>query len=160
MDRKMLGDAQWKRVEQLLPGKATDRGVTAKDSRRFVEAVLRIMRTGSPWRDLPEALCVRLVVARIGSRMRARKADDTDGEVRTSDEGSCAGEAIAAGERGARRVVAGSWDFGRHARALAGRGAVQARSRGGLTTSQHLGVDALSNPVWVIVTMGQIADVV
>ena len=36
----MLRDDQWARIEQLLPGKATDRGVTAKDNRRFVEAVL------------------------------------------------------------------------------------------------------------------------
>ena len=56
MDRKMLRDDQWKRIEQLLPGKASDRGVTAKDNRRFVEAVLWIMRTGSPWRDLPAEL--------------------------------------------------------------------------------------------------------
>lgn len=53
MDRKMLRDDQWERIEPLLPGKASDRGVTAKDNRRFVEAVLWIMRTGSPWRDLP-----------------------------------------------------------------------------------------------------------
>ncbi len=56
MDRKMLRDDQWERIEQLLPGKASDRGVTAKDNRRFVEAVLWIMRTGSPWRDLPAEL--------------------------------------------------------------------------------------------------------
>ena len=56
MDRKMLRDDQWERIEQLLPGKAADRGVTAKDNRRFVEVVLWIMRTGSPWRDLPEEL--------------------------------------------------------------------------------------------------------
>ena len=56
MDRKMLRDDQWARIEQLLPGKATDRGVTAKDNRRFVEAVLWMMRTGSPWRDLPAEL--------------------------------------------------------------------------------------------------------
>ena len=53
MDRKMLRDDQWERIEQLLPGKASDRGVTAKDNRRFVEAILWVMRTGSPWRDLP-----------------------------------------------------------------------------------------------------------
>ena len=53
MDRKMLRDDQWKRIEQSLPGKASDRGVTAKGNRRFVEAVLWVMRTGSPWRDLP-----------------------------------------------------------------------------------------------------------
>lgn len=53
MDRKMLRDDQWERIEQLLPGKVSDRGVTARDNRRFVEAILWIMRTGSPWRDLP-----------------------------------------------------------------------------------------------------------
>lgn len=54
MNRDMLGDAQWKRVEPLLPGRMGDRGVTAKDNRLFLEAVLYIARTGSPWRDLPE----------------------------------------------------------------------------------------------------------
>lgn len=53
MDRKMLRDDQWERIAPLLPGKAGDRGVTAKDNRQFVEAVLWLMRTGSPWRDLP-----------------------------------------------------------------------------------------------------------
>jgi transposase len=40
MDRKMLRDDQWARIEQLLPGKRNDPGCTAKDNRRFVEAVL------------------------------------------------------------------------------------------------------------------------
>ena len=54
--RKMLRNDQWECIEHLLPGKATDRGVTAKDNRLFVEAVLWIARTGSPWRDLPPQL--------------------------------------------------------------------------------------------------------
>lgn len=53
MDRKMLRDDQWARIEHLLPGKASDPGCTAKDTRLFVEAVLWVLRTGSPWRDLP-----------------------------------------------------------------------------------------------------------
>ena len=53
MDRKVLRDDQWERIASLLPGKATDCGVTAKDNRLFLEAVLWIARTGSPWRDLP-----------------------------------------------------------------------------------------------------------
>lgn len=53
MDRRMLRDDQWERIEHLLPGKASDPGCTARDNRWFVEAVLWIMRTGSPWRDLP-----------------------------------------------------------------------------------------------------------
>jgi putative transposase len=54
--RKMLRNDQWERIEHLLPGKASDRGVTAKDNRLFMEAVLWIARTGSPWRDLPPQL--------------------------------------------------------------------------------------------------------
>lgn len=52
MARKILRDDQWERIEPLLPGKSTDRGVTA-DNRLFVEAVLWLLRTGAPWRDLP-----------------------------------------------------------------------------------------------------------
>lgn len=37
-----------------LSGKPRDRGVTAKDNRLFVEAVLWIARTGASWRDLPK----------------------------------------------------------------------------------------------------------
>lgn len=54
MTRLMLRDDQWERIAPLLPGKATDRGVTAKDNRLFIEAVLWIARTGAPWRDLPD----------------------------------------------------------------------------------------------------------
>ena len=53
MVRKLLGDGQWKRIEQMLPGKPGDVGRTGADNRLFVEAVLWIARTGSPWRDLP-----------------------------------------------------------------------------------------------------------
>ena len=53
MPRTVLRDDQWRRIEGFLPGKATDCGVTAKNNRLFVEAVLWIIRTGSPWRDLP-----------------------------------------------------------------------------------------------------------
>lgn len=56
MDRRILRDEQWARIEGLLPGKAGDRGVTAKDNRQFLEAVLWIGRTGAPWRDLPPEL--------------------------------------------------------------------------------------------------------
>lgn len=51
--RLVLQDHQWVRIEPHLRGKASDRGVTAKDNRLFVEAVLWIVRTSSPWRDLP-----------------------------------------------------------------------------------------------------------
>ncbi|MFM1508617.1 hypothetical protein WFP10_12670 [Yersinia enterocolitica] len=37
---KLLYDDQWKRIKDLLPGKAHDRDATAHDNRQFVEAVL------------------------------------------------------------------------------------------------------------------------
>ena len=55
MNRDMLRNDQWERIESLLPGKSTDVGRTAADNRLFVEAVLWVLRTGSPWRDLPES---------------------------------------------------------------------------------------------------------
>ena len=51
--RKQPRDEQWKQIEGMLPGKVGDRGRSAADNRLFVEAVLWIARTGSPWRDLP-----------------------------------------------------------------------------------------------------------
>jgi len=52
--RTLLSDQQWERIAPELPGKDGDPGVTAHDNRLFVEAVLWIARTGSPWRDLPD----------------------------------------------------------------------------------------------------------
>ncbi len=49
-----LRDDQWKRIEGLLPGREDTVGVTAKDNRLFVEAVLYRYRAGIAWRDLPE----------------------------------------------------------------------------------------------------------
>ena len=53
MVRRWLRDDQWRRLESMLPGKAGDPGRTGADNRQFIEAVLWIARTGSPWRDLP-----------------------------------------------------------------------------------------------------------
>lgn len=51
--RFVISDAMWDGIEGLLPGKATDRGVTAADTRLFLEAVFWRVRAGLPWRDLP-----------------------------------------------------------------------------------------------------------
>src|SRR5206468_6321252 len=54
MRRYGVRDDQWERIRDLLPGRLGHVGVTAKDNRLFVEAVLYRFRTGVPWRDLPE----------------------------------------------------------------------------------------------------------
>src|SRR5262245_56963226 len=52
--RHAISDENWERIKHLLSGQPGDPGVTAKDNRLFVDAVLWIAKTGSPWRDLPE----------------------------------------------------------------------------------------------------------
>jgi transposase len=54
MRRYALRDDQWERIRDFLPGREGHVGVTAKDNRLFVEAVLYRYRAGIPWRDLPE----------------------------------------------------------------------------------------------------------
>jgi transposase len=51
--RYALRDDQWERIKDLLPGRQGHVGVTARDNRRFVEAVLYRYRAGIAWRDLP-----------------------------------------------------------------------------------------------------------
>ena len=55
MIRRELTDAQWRRIERLVPGKEGDKGRHGADNRLFVDAVLWIARAGVPWRDLPPA---------------------------------------------------------------------------------------------------------
>ena len=52
--RYALRNDQWERIKNLLPGRKDTVGVTAKDNRLFVEAVIWRYRAGVPWRDLPE----------------------------------------------------------------------------------------------------------
>ncbi|WP_089290697.1 MULTISPECIES: IS5 family transposase [unclassified Azospirillum] len=53
MERFVLTDAQWAQIEPHCLGKPTDPGRSGRNNRLFMEAVLWIVRTGSPWRDLP-----------------------------------------------------------------------------------------------------------
>lgn len=55
MDRLLLRDDQWQRIAPTLPKKRGDPEKTAKEHRLFIEAVLWIVRTGAPWRDLPSS---------------------------------------------------------------------------------------------------------
>lgn len=54
MRRYALRDDQWDKIKHLLPGSSNYVGVTARDNRLFVEAVLYRYRAGIAWRDLPE----------------------------------------------------------------------------------------------------------
>ncbi len=51
MHRHELTDAEWSRLEPLLPPRRGRRSL--KGERRFISAVYWLTRTGCPWRDLP-----------------------------------------------------------------------------------------------------------
>jgi transposase len=54
MTRHRLSDEQWQLISDLFPPpKATGR--PPRDPREMFDACLWILRTGAPWRDLPEA---------------------------------------------------------------------------------------------------------
>lgn len=89
MRRYALRDDQWERIKDILPGREGHVGVTAKDNRLFVEAVLYRYRAGIPWRDLPERFgdpikihtrFSRWAKSGIWERMFAMLAADADNE--------------------------------------------------------------------------------
>jgi len=51
--RHDISDQTWALLEPHLPGRAGAWGGNARDNRLFINAVLWILRTGAPWRDLP-----------------------------------------------------------------------------------------------------------
>lgn len=53
-ERLVLSDERWGRMAGLIIGRTDQRGSTGRNNRMFVEGVLWIVRTGSPWRDLPD----------------------------------------------------------------------------------------------------------
>lgn len=55
LDHLILRDDQWERMSAHIIGDERARLSSGGDNRMFVEAVLRIVRAGSPWRDLSGA---------------------------------------------------------------------------------------------------------
>lgn len=54
MSRRLrLREDQWQRIEPLLPPQDATGGRPAKPHRPVVEAMIWVLRTGAPWRDLP-----------------------------------------------------------------------------------------------------------
>lgn len=55
LHRHDISERVWTILEPLLPGRVGSWGGVAADNRRFINAVIWILRTGAPWRDLPSA---------------------------------------------------------------------------------------------------------
>jgi transposase len=55
MSRHHISDALWQRLQPLVcPPRQERRGRPAKDARLMLNGILWVLRTGAPWRDLPE----------------------------------------------------------------------------------------------------------
>jgi len=54
MKRHEVTDEQWEVIQPILPKRTAKTGRPPSDPRLMVNGILWILRTGSPWRDLPE----------------------------------------------------------------------------------------------------------
>src|ERR1019366_7708342 len=131
----------------LIIGRPDQKGSTARDNRMFVEGVLWIVRTGSPWRDLPEMFGDWNSVFRRFSRWSLKgvwwrifeaMSDDPDFEYLIVDS----------------TIVRAP----QHAAGAKKRGLKIRRSRGGLSTKIHMAVRGLGCPVRFTLTAGQKGD--
>jgi transposase len=148
----MLTDPMWDRLSPLLPPQKPRTGRPSLDHRRFLEAVLWLARTGSPWRDLPSELMnwrtawrrwqrwgAAGVWGRVIGALRAM-APEAGWEAHLLDSSVIRAHAHAAGARRA----AGKQALG--------------RSRGGFSTKLHLRADAKGRPVALHLTGGERHD--
>jgi transposase len=50
----VLTEAQWARIEPLMPSSEGQRGRPFRDHRQVIEGIVYRLRTGIAWRDLPD----------------------------------------------------------------------------------------------------------
>ncbi|MGQ0685619.1 IS5 family transposase [Bradyrhizobium sp.] len=151
MDRFVLTDAQWAKMDALCLGKPGDPDRSGKDNRLFVKAVLWIARTGSPWRNLPRtfgrwiSVYTRFrdwVKADVWKRLFDVVSDEPDMEYAMVDATIVKVQRHGQGAKG-----------GTQSQAIG-------RSKGGMTTKILALTDALGNLVRFVLLPGQRFDTV
>jgi len=116
MSRYDLTDFEWRVIEPLLPNKP--RGMPRVDDRRVLNGVFWVLRTGAPWRDLPErygprTTCynrfVRWRKAGVWDRMMDAITAAHDGDIQMIDSTSIrAHQKAATAKRGINLMPSGS----------------------------------------------------
>ncbi|MGI5485632.1 IS5 family transposase [Microtetraspora malaysiensis] len=164
MRRGELTDKAWQRIEPLLP--ATDgKGRPWRDHRQVIDGILWRLRTGAPWREIPERYgpwqtCYERFKrwdqdgtwAHLLEEMQVK--DDSIGRVEWTfsiDSTIARAHQHAAGARKGGTTAGRSIRSSRKDQALG-------RSRGGLTTKLHLITEARGLPMALHVTAGNVVD--
>jgi transposase len=138
-------EAEWLKLRALLPGPAKTGRPRASD-RMIIEGIIWVMRTGAPWRDLPEAYPPwQTVYERFSSWCRGEVLGRMFSELALEMDGE--GFSVDATIVRAHQDPSGAPNAGGHEQI--------GRSRGGPTTKVHAVVDALGNPVRLMLTVGQ-----
>ncbi|MFG3545762.1 IS5 family transposase [Streptomyces clavifer] len=155
----ILADAQWARIESLLPDRTPKRGGRWRDHRQVIDAIAFKYRTGTPWTDLPEHFGSW---KGVHNRLRKWAADGTWEKVFTAllAQADSEGDLDWAIAVDSTVVRAHQHAAGARQGALADEPDHHAlgRSRGGLTTKIHLAVDGRCRPLAFVLTPGQAGD--
>src|SRR6266404_3063225 len=144
--RYELSDAEWAVSNPMLPNKP--RGIPGIDDRRVLNGIFWALRSGAPWRDLPETYGPRTTCYNRFVRWRQAAVWD-----RIMD-------ALAAGHDAAVQMIDTSVvRVHQHGACIAGnREEHMGRSRGGLTSKVHAVVDTNGLPVRLSLTTGEAHD--
>ncbi|MDV5143978.1 IS5 family transposase [Streptomyces sp. SBC-4] len=154
-----LTDAQWARIEPLLPDRTPRRGGRWRDHREVIDAIAWKFQTGSQWVHLPEKYGNWRGVY---NRLRMWAIDGTWGRVFTAlvaqaDADEDLNWAVSV-DSTIVRTPAGGWSPQKGAPAGEPADHAIGRSRGGLTTKIHLASDAHCRPLVFVLTAGQAGD--
>jgi transposase len=144
--RYVLSEREWEIIQPILPSKP--RGVPRVDDRRVLNGVFWVLRSGAPWRDLPDrygpyTTCYNRFV-------RWRQAGVWDQIM----------EGLSAARDAAVQMIDTSVvRVHKHGACIANNGGQHiGRSRGGLTSKIHVVVDANGLPIWLGLSGGQAHD--
>nr|MBA2617701.1 IS5 family transposase [Rubrobacter sp.] len=149
-----LADGQWARLLPLLPPQRPARGRPAKDHRTVVNAILWVLRTGAPWRDLPTdaGVCWKTAASRFYRWIASGVWQKVLGELQ--------GDADESGDLDwSKHFVDGS-SVRAHQHAAGARGGRQdeealGRSRGGFSTKFHIRAEGSGKPMAFLLSPGQ-----
>jgi transposase len=133
--RYELSDYEWTAIKPMLPNKP--RGVRRVNDRRVLNGIFWVLRSGAPWRDLPESYGPRTTC--YNRFVRWRRAGVWDQIM----------DALAAGHDAAVQMIDTSVvRVHQHGACVADNNHQDmGRSRGGLTSKIHAVVDANGLPV-------------